>query len=87
MRPSNRTQFLLATILSLALTITAQQQSAPPSGPPAPPSPTRSPCYTLRFAEVPDMHQRWARIATGDEWISGCLGPEGTCFCPIWIPC
>lgn len=81
-------RLLIALTLSLATASAAFTQGTPPvrPGPPRPPTP-EEPCYQLKWVEVIDSHNRWARIRTGDEWISGCLGPDGVCAFPVWVRC
>lgn len=75
---------VLSLVALLPLAVRSVAQGAPPQQPvPQPPAQ----CYQLRFAEVPGVNFRWARLQTGDEWITGCLGPAGACFAPVWIKC
>ena len=78
--------FVLA-VASLAFASAAQV--TPPSGPPkaAGASQPKSACYELRLVHIEEETHRYARVQTGDKWISGCLGNEGACLVPIWIRC
>jgi hypothetical protein len=75
-------------LLSLAVAIALPNRPTTQSPPklPTPPQPQPSGCYELRAVDL-GFPNRWARILTGDEWITGCVGPAGKCYFAVWIPC
>lgn len=58
-------------------------QSSPPTKPAGP----AGPCYVLKPVRIPGENHQWARVLTGDKWISGCIGPVGACHTSYWAPC
>jgi hypothetical protein len=75
--------FLPVVASSAAIHVAQGGPGKQPTTPATPPQP----CYTLVLYHLPEQDRKWARIATGDEWITGCLGPAGKCYVPVWIPC
>lgn len=81
---------VLTVAISAVLTTVGRSQggNGPQVAPPGPTAPPPSPdCYRLALPQMPDATQQWARKRVGDKWISGCIGPEGKCFVPVWLPC
>jgi hypothetical protein len=79
---------LMSLILAVAASAPVPAMLAVQAAPPQqPPSSGPVDCFQLKFAEIIGVDHSWARIHVGDEWISGCLGPAGKCFAPIWIRC
>jgi hypothetical protein len=76
----------LALAATLLLAIHPASQGSGPTKKPTPPEPP-SECFELRFARVPGVDFRWARIRTGDKWISGCLGVAAECYVAVWVRC
>jgi hypothetical protein len=80
---------MLSVLVLLAATPWAPRPSAqggqgapPPSRPFVPPDK----CFRQVQVTAPFDNQ-FARLLTGDKWISGCIGPQGPCTFSIWVPC
>mgnify|MGYP001424797016 CR=1 FL=1 len=73
--------------LTLTISIAAAAVAAPQGTPPTKPAGPQPQCYRQQIVRFPGQNLQWARILTGDKWITGCIGPLGECITTIWVPC